>query len=352
MGISKECVSMDDADYVLEQRYELVVLEQAPDHRLELSTISLFHPGASQGARRPFRVRCTPGPGESGTAFVVVTCPRPQDYQILSIQAIKLPPGTYDVTARLVASGEVRFSGPSGRWREDPRSWREIVATIPYQLDQPAQTHLIVAIEASGDPDLVLERIDRAAQLIRRAVERSGEELRVSLLSYGPHRVHREDFDQSPKVLSWARTGDDALAELTLLTEQPCPPLGYWRAAQLECLLTMLTTRIKPSEGRPILVTIGSRPAFPPQVDPRSEIIPCPKRHDWRTAWETLSRHADIAFGAIRDEGGDEGVWSFLGRSASAYLNTADLHRFTTDLGLSTDKVSPIGLPLAVLEES
>lgn len=341
---------MDDADYVLDQRYELVVLEQAPDYRLELSTISLFGPGAIQGARRPFRVRCTTGPGESGTAFVVVTCPRPQDYQVLSIQAIKLPPGTYDVTARLVASGEVRFSGPPGRWREDLRSWREIVATVPDQLDQPTQTHLIVAVEVSGDPDHVLERIDRAAQLIRRAAEGCGEGLRVSLLSYGPHRFHRENIEQSPRVLCWAQTSDDALAELTLLTEQPCPELGYWQAAQLECLLTLLTTRIRPAEGRPVLVTIGSRPAFPAQVDVTSEILPCPKRNDWRTAWETLSRNAGIAFGAIRDEDGDDGVWSLLGRSASAQLNTADLDRFTADLGLSTDKAPSIGLPLAVPE--
>lgn len=341
---------MDDADYVLEQRYELVVLERAPDHSLELSTIGLFYPGARQGARRPFRVRCAPGPGESGIAFVVVTCPRPQDYEIVSIQAIRVPPGTYDVTARLVATGEVRFSGPPGRWRDDPRSWREIVATIPDQLDQQASAHLIVAIEVSGDPDVVLERIDRAAQLIRRAVEGSGEELRVSLVSYGPHRVHREDIEQSPDILSWAGTSDDALAELTLLTEKPCPALGYWRAAQVECVLTLLTARIKLSEGRPVLVTIGSRPAFPSQLDPNSEIIPCPKRRDWRTAWESLARHADIAFGAIRDEGGDEQVWSFLGRSASAQLNTADLHRLTADLGLFPDKVPSIGLPLAVPE--
>lgn len=341
---------MDQADYILEQRYELVVLEQTPDRRLELSTIGLFYPGAHQGERKPFRVRCVPGPGESDTAFVVVTCPRPQDYEIHSVQAIKLPPGTYDVTARLVAWGDVRFSGPPGRWRDDPRSWPEIVATIPDQLDQPVLTHLIVAIEVSGDPDLVLERIDRAAQLIRRADGGRGEELRVSLVCYGPHRVHREDTEQSPRILSWAQSSEDALAELTLLTQQPCPALGYWRAAQLECLLTTLTAQIKPSEGRPVLVTIGSRPAFPAQLDSTSEIIPCPQRHDWRTAWETLSRHADIAFGAIRDKGGDEDVWSFLGRSASAQLNTADLHRFTADLGLSPEKALSIGLPLVVPE--
>jgi hypothetical protein len=341
---------MGEADYVLDQRYELVVLQQARDRRLELSTIGLFYPGAHQGDRKPFRVRCVSGPGESGTAFVVVTSLRPQDYEIHSVQAIKLPPGSYDVTARLVAWGDVRFSGPPGRWREDRRSWPEIVATIPDQLDQPVLTHLIVAIEVSGDPDLVLERIDRAAQLIRRAVGGGGEDLRVSLVCYGPHRVHREDAEQSPRILSWAQGSEDALAELTLLTEQPCPALGYWRAAQLECLLTMLTARIKPSEGRPVLVTIGSRPAFPAQLDSTSEIIPCPERHDWRTAWETLSRNADIAFGAIRDKGGDEQVWSFLGRSASAHLNTADLHRFTADLGLSPGKALSIGLPLVVPE--
>jgi hypothetical protein len=340
---------VDEADYVLEQRYELVVLQQARDRRLELSTIGLFYPGAHQGDRKPFRVRCIPGPDEGGTAFVVVTCPRPQDYEIHSVQAIKLPPGTYNVTARLVAWGDVRFSGPPGRWREDARSWPEIVATIPDQLDHPVLTHLIVAIEVSGDPDLVQERIDRATQLIRRAGGGGGDELRVSVVCYGSHRLHREYTEQSPRILSWAQSSEDALAELTLLTEQPCPALGYWRAAQLECLLTMLTTKIKPSEGRPVLVTIGSRPAFPAQRD-ASEIIPCPARSDWRTAWETLSRQADMAFGAIRDGGGDEQVWSFLGRSASAQLNTADLHRFTADLGLSPEKALSIGLPLAMPE--
>ena len=49
-------------------------------------------------------------------------------------------------------------------------------------------------------------------------------------------------------------------------------------------------------------MTVGFRPAFPPKVDPRTTILPCPSRNDWRTGCQLLTRtFPDMAFGAIYD---------------------------------------------------
>ena len=217
---------------------------------------------------------------------------------------------------------------------------------MPDRLDRLGPTHLIVAIEVSGTPDHVLERIDRAGQLIRRAAEGADAQLRVSLLSYGPHKVLREDTEEPVRRLAWASTPDTALDELTLLADQGPAPLGYRRAAQLECLLTMLTGQVREADGRPVLVTIGSRPAFPYRVDRRSEIIPCKYRHDWRIAMDRLRRYPGIRFGAIRDHGQDDEIWAHLGSAAFARLSTVDVRRFAIDLGLYQATVHAIPFPL------
>lgn len=342
---------MDDADYELKHSYQLVVLEQVGDGQLELSTLGLFFHGARRGDRTQFRIHCGSGSLEHGTAFVVVESARPQDFTIVSVHAASIPPATYDLTAELAGPEDVIIHGLPNPLSEDRRSWDEIIEHVPDRVERLGPAHLIVAIEFSGDPDDVRDRVDRAAGLVRRVAEDADDELRVSLLTYGPHKVSRREKEQPPRVLTWAEDSYAALGELTLLgePEQECPSLGYWRAAQVECLLTMLIERITPAHGRPVLVTIGSRPAFPARIDPESEIIPCPHRYDWRKAMNALT-DAGVVFGAMRDHGEDDEIWYHLGRAIFARLSTVDLRGFAVALGLITDTVQALPLPLAVAE--
>jgi hypothetical protein len=341
---------MGGGDGPLRQRYELVVLRQGADGRLELTTLGLFFQGARPGDRKSFHVRCAPSPDEYGTAFAVVACERPHEYTILSVQSVKVPPGGYILRAELTAPDTVHFHGLPSELRDDFRSWPRIVATIPDRVERLGPAHLIVAVEFSGDSDHVLERIDHAEQLIRRATAGADDELRVSVVSYGPHKVQRDEKEQAPSVLTWADTTEAAQDALTYLTEQKIPPLGYWRAAQLECVLTLLAGKISTADGRPVLVSIGSRTAFPKQLDPHSEIIPCPYRRDWRAAIQALNAHDGMAFGAIRDHGEDAEVWSHLGRSAFGWLGSVNPQNFAIELGLVTDNVQTLPLPLTLSE--
>jgi hypothetical protein len=263
----------------------------------------------------------------------------------MSIQSGKLPPRTYSPTAELVDSGKVGFHDLPVTLREDPRRWDDVVAAVPDRLDCAGPTHLVVAIETSGAEDTVAERVDRAGQLIRRAADGADDQLRVSLLCYGPHPVPDREADARVRTLAWTVTAEDGLDELASLAEQGATPLGYWRAAQLECLLTELAGRVSDTDGRPVLVTIGSRLAFPPRTDRESEIIPCPRKHDWDTALRQLERHPDMGFGAIRDHGWAEEIWARLGATVFARLNTVDVRRFAADLGLLA-MVQTLPLPL------
>jgi hypothetical protein len=344
-------IAVNDADDVLKHSYQLVVLEQVGDGRLELSTLGLFFNGARRGDRKRFRIRCGPSSAQHGTAFVVVESARPLDFTILSVHSAHVPLDTYNLTAELAGPAEVIIRGLPSPLSYDPRSWDEILEEVPDRVERLEPTHLIVAIEFSGDPDDVQDRLDRAAWLIKRVEEGAEGKLRVSLLTYGPHKFSRHEKEQSPRMLTWAEDSDAALSELALLSapEQEWPSLGYSRAAQLECLLTMLAGRVQPADGRCVLVTIGSRPASPARVDPESEIFPCPRRHDWREAVSTLA-DAGVTFGAIRDHGDDEEIWSHLGRTVFARLSTVDLGGFAAALGLIADTGHAIPLPLALTE--
>jgi hypothetical protein len=338
-----------DADGRLTQNYELVVLDQTADGELELSTLGLFFPGAGPGDRKRFRIRCAPGPQEHGTAFVLVESERAHDFAIMSVQSANVPPGTYSLTAELTGPSAVTIHGLPSPLHEDGRSWDDIAEATPDRVERLGPRHLIVAVEFSGEPDHVRDRLDRARWLIRRVQEGADDELRVSLLTYGPHKVLRTELEQPPRLLTWAESGEAALGELALLGEQEYPPLGYWRAAQLECLLTMLAGRVKPDGSRVVLVTIGSRPAFPPELDAVSQIIPCRNRRDWREPVETLTKRG-VTFGAIRDHDENDEIWYALGHSALARLSTVELRRFAIDLDLIVDTFQTIPLPLKVKE--
>ena len=329
----------------LTRPYELVVVGHEAGGRPaggtpQLKTHRLFPPGAVRGDRKQLRVGCGSDDGH-GTVFAVVTrsdreigrSPAAVQFTPVAVQSAVLEPGDYQLTAVLARPGQVRFEGLPVDLRTDPRPWSEIVASVP---DQPASrqpVHLIVAIEVSGGRDRLTGRIQRVEQLIASA-ESPVRRLAVSVIAYGPHSVERAVREEPVTVLAWATTSQRALRALRNLSARKTPAREYTRAAQLECALDAVVARIDPREGRLALVTVGGRPPHPPQVDLRSEIIPCANRVDWRRKIDQLRGIQGITFGALCDPDPRGEIWRQLGQDAFATVDIMDADRFAARLGL------------------
>jgi hypothetical protein len=285
------------------------------------------------------------------------------NFELVSLASARIPPGTYDVTATLLRPGRVRFDGLPVKLTEDSRNWLEVVAAVPDRLDKIGPAHLIMAIELCGTADDLAARAERGRQLVRDVRDGTDGPVAFSLLTYASHSHDRGTADEPVAVLAWAETEarplDDRLGEL----EKRKPAVSrYPRAAQVECMLAEVAQRLHGSEtapaARPVLVTVGDKPAFPHRLDPASGILPCPRRNDWRATFLGLAQdHAGMSFGVIRD--GDPGgapdnrnddIWRRLGTDASATLETFDARSFAVGLGLLSATIHYLPLPLAVPE--
>jgi hypothetical protein len=324
--------------------YELVVLRRVQSGRLSLAGTPLFPVGAHRGDSSPVTIRCEPG-DESGTVFAVVASERLRQFRLVSVQSVRLAPGSYVLRAELQGPGQVYFHGLPEMLHEEHRSWAELVDAVPERLPPLEPVHLICAVEVSGTPGQVEERLSRTGQLIESVAGRGNDRLRVSLIGYGPHAVSRGDLDQPPVVPVWAGSSDAAVSALARLPGRDAAMTGYSLAAQIECMLAYVARELTEEHGRPILVTVGSRPPFPPRVDSRSGIIPCPRKSDWRRIVEQLNAYPGIAFGAIHDRD-PEGIWVKLSQNAFADGDAADLTGFAVALGLLSPGGQYVPFPL------
>jgi hypothetical protein len=343
----------------LTQWYELVALRRASSGRVMLTGVQLFPPGARRGEKQSFTIRCEPG-GDNGTVFAVMATESVEEVHLVSVKSASLSPGVYDLTAVLCRPGLVRFDGLPARMREEHRPWAEIVATVPASLSLSRSAHLICAVEVSGPRDLVYERIERAKKLIREVNTGSRDRLAISLISYGPHAVGRNFPEEPIRVLTWAQGSMTAVTALNSLKERvrargPVEP-GYVRAAQLECVLATIAAelgKLGDQDARPVVVTIASRSAFPHQLDPTSEIVPCPERNDWRRVLKDLLEYPGIAFALISDHGPDEEIWTHLSSGAFASMNDVvfNVQLFAERLGLLSE-AEDVPFPLIEPERS
>ena len=101
-----------------------------------------------------------------------------------------------------------------------------------------------------------------------------------------------------------------------------------------------------------MLVTVGTRRAFPSAIDPRSEILPCPWGNDWHRFFRWLTEdHKEMMFGAICGDQ-DAEVWRLLGKDASAELAALDARQFAADLRLLRAAAEHVPFPMAMSEGS
>jgi hypothetical protein len=338
--------------------YELAVLKRGPAGRtgvaeLRLSGQSLFSPGETQGGRVTVRVNVEPTDAE-GTAFAVVTRePRPdlprhaRRLRPLQVQAAVLQPDTYVLTAVLTRPGQVRFQGLPVPLGDSGRSWEDLERLVPGQLPGSTAVHLVCLIEACGGDYRLQQRIDRLEELITEAQAAPGP-LRVSVVGYGVHGVAWRVEDQPPEVRAWEASGGEAISALRGLIGRRVDEREYLRAAQLECAIKLIRERLAPAAGRPVVVTAGGRPAHPPELDPGTQLIPCPEWVNWTWELGQLQSLPGITFGALRDPRCRGRIWERLGRHARATVDDAvDMEGFAADLGL---RAAALTVPFPVIE--
>jgi hypothetical protein len=343
-------------DDPLTQFYELVVVSLSKSGRCELSAYQLFRPDSVRGDRVRVRVRCEPS-GELGTAFAIASRGRSGSFHLVSITLIKIIPGIYDITAELRGAGRVRFTGLDGDVLSERRRWSELIGSLPARLKLVPRGHLVCLVETSGAAEAVADRLDRVEQLVEVLPGAA-----VSLITYGPHAVGRDYKDGPLTVLAWAESTSKVLGHVQELRELAPMPTGYPPAAQVECALTEVADLLARKEKetawldrRLAVVTIGARPAFPPRRDlSPPHIIPCPARHDWRSALMRISKYPPgVAFGAIVDQDTQHVIWERLGHDALAVAGSVfDARSFAGRLGLIDPGADPVPLPLLVDEGS
>jgi hypothetical protein len=338
--------------------YELVVIKRVPSgetgpERLVLAGHALFSPGDTQGSRVTIQVNVEPTDAE-GTAFTVVTREsRPdllrqaQRLGPLQVQTAAVPPGKYVLTAVLTRPGQVRFEGlpvPLGR---SGRSWEDLQHLVPSQLTAQEPVHLVCLIEVCGGDDRLQQRIFRLEELVVEA-QVASRSLRVSVIAYGAHGVAWKMEDRPPEIRAWAASGHEAISALRGLVGRRVDQREYQRAAQLECALKLVREHLAPAGGWPVIVTAGGRPAHPPDLDTRRQLIPCPEWVSWIAELGRLRSLPGIRFGAFRDPNSSGEIWEWLGQDAVATIDDAvDMESFATDLGL---RVPAQIVPFPVIE--
>ena len=342
--------------------YELLVMRQKAAGRITLVPHPLFPPGAVSGYSTDLVVRCAPT-DEHGTAFAVVAR-QPgaggQGTQLrmhpIEVQSAAIMPGTYEVRAVLMRPGHVNFQGLPVRLERDQRKLQDIVRTTPGKLRAARGTHLVCMLEVTGGAEPLEQRVKRLEALIDTA-EASGRLLKVSLVTYGPHAVDRNGTEDPAMTLSWATSSHLAKLKLQEVQEakarqardwklRDVPETEYGRAAQLECALREVNSRLTARDGSPVLVTAGARPPHPSRVDLATEIIPCPNMVRWQDELSRLQlRLPELRFGALFGPDAVGEIWRDLGRDAHGDLEVVDLPEFATQLGLR-DPVQAVPFPI------
>jgi hypothetical protein len=335
----------------LAEWYHVLGLSRSPSGGLHLGLLPLFAPGDNPGKRVTFTARCAPT-DEYGTVFAVIAeLPDGTSRQrkLRSVQSARIPPGSYEVTAELLYPfpGHVRFHGLPTMPRNDGRRWSAIMAAVPERLgDGAGPAHLVAAIEVSGSAEEVSDRIDAVRRLFSYVAAQSESPVSYSVITYGPHAINRLSPEVPMTTPAWTVTSDVAIDVLDRLSRLPAAPVGYHGAAQIECVLAELDGRLTGAEGRPVVVTVGVRPAHP-RATSASALIPCVYRNDWRLSIERLLRqHAGIAFGAIHDTGWPDEMWRFLGNDAGIALADFTAAEFARSLGLTAGYAQLLPLPL------
>ena len=331
-------------DLPLTQWYELVVLRQMPSGRIGLDSHPLFPPGAERGYAERVRIRCAPADGHGIVFAVVAREEDSDDVRPLLVQSAVIAPGAYEVTAELTRPGHVRFRGLPAELRPDPRPWQEIIDALPDEVTRRSPVHLICLLELTGTAEQVDRRIVRLEALMALAGT-PDDSTRVSLVTYGPHGYDERQREEPARALAWAADPERALAVLRSLRGWQPPAEEYPRAAQLECALEEVASRLDARDGRPVLVAAGTRHPHPPRADLSTQILPCRRRVDWRRQLAAIIGSPGVRLAALVEPGTAGEAWERLGRDGAELAKLVDVHALARSLAL-TEEPQPVPFPL------
>ncbi|GII65412.1 hypothetical protein Skr01_54970 [Sphaerisporangium krabiense] len=338
----------------LTQPYDLVVLRRHPrEGTLHFAGHPLFGREARSGDHVELTVRCEPS-DDRGTVFAVTAWEDHRRPRLVSAHAAKLAPGPYKLQAELERPGRVRFHGLPDAAERCEVPWGDLVAAVPPRLDRFADpAHLICAIQLSGPYERVLSRVQWVGGFLGMVADGPQGWLRVSLVTYGSHAVHRGDPEQPARAECERVTPEQAQEALHRLEERRLPGMreamarGYPYAARIEDMLVEAGRLVEAAgRGPAALLTVGDRPPHPPRTD-LSEIIPCRDKHDWESLLTALERDHAVTFAAVCDLPAERAhrAWSRLGGGAPAELATADAEEVCARLGLAVPPVQPVPFP-------
>ncbi|ROO83338.1 hypothetical protein EDD29_0838 [Actinocorallia herbida] len=297
----REALRTAIADEPLTQMYELVTLRATPRGRLEFGAVPLFPMGTQRGATVRVAVRFTAREETGTTLAVVASSPRERRFRPVVLVRAHTAPAARELRVDLDGPGKVGFPDVPGRIVPESRPWPELVDGLQGRTaPRPAGRtgHLVCAVEA-GVPGSGAQVMAERIALLRSLAQTCPPGMRLSLLAYGPHAFQRAADDSVPELLCWAEPVPVFLDRLTDLANRPAATEGYPLAARLECALALVAARLEDGAEETALLAVGSRPAFPPRVHP-SQILPCPKRHDWQRLAADLRRRG-VRIAAVRD---------------------------------------------------
>ncbi|MEV0406905.1 hypothetical protein [Actinoallomurus sp. NPDC050550] len=334
-------------DSPLHQPYELVVAAVHPASReVMLQSRQLFPVGARPGDETVLPVRCVSS-DENGTVLATVTW-HDGDPRLLSINSVKLRPGTYRLRAVLDGPARVRFVEPAGV-APDERRWSELLSLIPERLEPSvAAVDLVCGVELGGGREAVDARLRLIRELIKILDEECSEPdlLRIAILGYGDHPLDSRLDDRRVVRGAWLAPAAEALTTLARLRAVESE---YHEAAPVEDMLFEAVGRIVRTTGvrKTVLMTVGGRPPHPPRAS-ESRVLPCPYGHDSGKLLRTLERNTDVSRIAIVDRlnARDRPTWHRLGAKALYELPEAEPRRLGVDIGVLVPRVQRLPFPL------
>jgi hypothetical protein len=321
------------------------------------ATQPLFHPGDAPGAEASVTLRRFPGDRDPATLAVAVDAAGSAEPQVVALHSVPQPDRpVYQVSARLDASGRVRFTAPPGV-TEDSRSWADVRAGMPRRTDvRPTAVDLVCAVELAGQQGQVARR----KAMVRKLLEELAREYpeasspRVGLIGCLDHVY--EPGEEGKRVIRGVPLGpvDDALSALEQLRGGE---IRYPDAAPLEDLLhdahqMLAGSRAAGRTGRLLLVA-GRRP-HPPALKvshvPGARIVqPCPLRRDWGALVKRLGKAGTrtvVVADALPGRAARAAFWSAAGQDGLYALPAATVRAVGEDLGLLVRHAERTGLPL------
>jgi hypothetical protein len=288
------------------------------------------------------RTACT---DESGTVLAVVARNGPT-FDLISVDSVRLAPGSHDIRARLLGPGKIQIVEP-GDAVMDTRALPELIAAVPRSLNLAGPARLICAVETTGPASRVAARLYQVEKFIGVIDSQFPEpgSLKIGLVGYGAHRFEKGQ-DDDRVVVAWDSAQRDAI---TSLGQFGAAKPSENRAAQVEDALAEIERRLDTERNArsTALIIFGDGQPYPAQG---SDTIPaCPKGHDWYSLVSAL-RTRGCKPAVVRDNPSAHGskTWLRLGSGTVYPLDKFDADLIGRRLGLLVPSLEHMPFPLSV----